>query len=63
MIARGYLIAIDDWKAPFEVAKACGVKRPVPYLKRLVNAGWAKYGAANNTYKITEAGRKALANI
>jgi len=65
-LGRLYLLAIDDWKAPFEVAAMIGddkrsVKKVRATLFGLVGRGWAAHGKANDTFKITDAGRSALA--
>jgi len=60
-----------DWSAPYEVADRrrklhptlsvypSGVAR---MLSRLQEAGLVAYGAANNTFRITDAGRTALSS-
>lgn len=64
--ARLYLIAIDDWKAAFEVAKLLGDKpvRSANVIRKqllvLVGRGLAEHGACNDTFRITDAGRAAL---
>lgn len=59
-----YLQAIDDWKAPFEVARIVGTDRSLKTvsatLHALVGRGLAEYGRANNTFRLTEAGRSEL---
>ncbi|MGW9333633.1 hypothetical protein [Bosea sp. NPDC055594] len=62
-----YLGAIHDWAAPYEVQATLGlmtVKTATveKVLKFLVRDGFAKYGATQNTYRITPAGRLALEN-
>ena len=66
------LCAIDDWKAPFEVVKILYPTRKRVFqrervaIERSLNSlhrrGLADYGKPNNTYKITDAGRAALAD-
>ena len=63
--AAKYLRAIDDWKAPFEVAAILGWpesagEKTKPYLGRLIGQGLVTWSRANNTYRITEAGKAAL---
>lgn len=52
--------AIADWKAPYEVAAIIGVPDEVKsveeFLKFMVDMGWAKYGAQNNTYRLIGGG-------
>jgi hypothetical protein len=59
-----YLKAIDDWKAPFEVAEIVGsgaaLKTVSATLHGLVGRGLAEYSHANNTFRLTEAGRSEL---
>lgn len=62
--------AITDWAAPFEVQQRTqGKFSPHCYsavetiLQRLVKQGLAKYGASQNTYRITSKGLDALANF
>lgn len=60
-----YLKAIEDWKAPFEVAAILGHERTEKTVSAtlfgLVGRGLAKHGRANNTFKISDAGREELA--
>lgn len=48
-----YILAIEDWKAPFEV-QAMVTPYSQGFLTRLVKQGLATYSKANNTYKATE---------
>jgi hypothetical protein len=61
-----YLKAIEDWKAPFEVAAILGDDRTLKTVSAtlfaLVGRGLAQYSRANNTFRITDAGREALAH-
>ena len=66
-VDRQILEACLDWKAPFEVVEIRKLKqlqrnRQDQSLKmhRLVKAGMLEYGAVNNTFKATPAGRQAL---
>ena len=63
-----YLRTIDDWKAPFEVSRLLGDTPPPSshvvrsVLGRLISRGLAEYGGRDaDTYRVTEAGRLALA--
>lgn len=64
---REILEACLDWKAPFEVIEIRNLKQ-LPrnrqdhalIMHRLVRAGLLEYGAVNNTFRATEAGRAAL---
>jgi helix-turn-helix protein len=59
-----YLEAIDDWKAPFEVAAIVGDDRALKTvsatLHSLVGRGLAEYGRANNTFRLTRLGREIV---
>jgi hypothetical protein len=59
-----YLEAIDDWKAPFEVAAIIGGDRALEkvsaVLRSLVRMGLAEYGQANNTFRVTQSGREIV---
>lgn len=61
-----YLRCIDDWKAPYEVTQLLGENAPRPAiltratLFALVDGGFAEHGKANDTFRITDAGRAAL---
>lgn len=65
------LCAIADWKAPFEVVATLYptrkrvLQRERVSIERSLNSlhrrGLADYGRPNNTYKVTDAGREALA--
>lgn len=59
-----YLQAIEDWKAPYEVAAILGDGRTVKTVSAtlfgLVGRGLAEYGRANNTFRVTDAGRASL---
>lgn len=65
--ARLYLSVIDDWKAPYEIAVLLGDTPPPStnvvksVLGRLISRGLVNYGRPNGTYRISEAGRAALA--
>lgn len=57
----------DDWSAAFEVAERrvdngsrTDWRRTQDVLMKLHKLGLVKYGAANATYRITDAGRAAL---
>lgn len=66
---RETLEACPDWSAPYEVAKrrrdanpllmvyGASSQRMLVYLRSL---GLVEFGAANNTFRITDAGREAL---
>jgi DNA-binding MarR family transcriptional regulator len=62
-----YLNAIDDWKAPYEVAEMLGggrsLKTVSATLFSLVGRGLAKHSRDNNTFRITDAGRDALTSL
>lgn len=59
-----YLQAIEDWKAPFEVAAIVGtgktIKTVSATLHGLVGRGLAEYHRGNNTFRLTDAGRAEL---
>lgn len=63
------LCAVKDWTAPFEVAKALYPRGPsitcrksvATALREVHAAGLADLHAGNNTYRINDAGRAALA--
>jgi hypothetical protein len=61
-----YLKAIEDWKAPFEVASILGDERTLKTVSAtlfgLVGRGLAEYSRANHTFKITDAGRDAISS-
>ncbi len=64
---RETLEACLDWSAPYEVAARRRERGSIVYaqraeamLKALRAWGLVKYGAANNTYRITVDGLKAL---
>lgn len=57
-----YILAIKDWKAPFEVKKLVSPYSK-GYLMRLVNKGLAEYSAANNTYRATKKALRAAYKI
>lgn len=64
--ARLYLRCIDDWKAPYEIAALLGDNPPpsvaevTRMLGRLANRGLVYHSRANNTYRVTIAGRDAV---
>lgn len=62
---RAHLVVIADWSAPYEVRErmaSAGLKTSGGVaLDKLVKAGLAEYGPANNTYRVTPEGRAALA--
>lgn len=66
MRSRLYLRAIDDWKAPFEVAKLLGdnpVKSANVIRKTLltyVARGLAEHHDGNDTFRATDAGRASM---
>lgn len=51
--AAKYVIALSDWKAPYELVAAVG-EVPRGYLTRLHRAGLLRYSGANNTYRATD---------
>jgi hypothetical protein len=60
-----YLMAVSDWSAPYEIAQRFGWSEAAgekvkPYLGRLIGEGLVTWSRANNTYRITDAGRSAL---
>lgn len=65
------LCAVTDWKAPYEIVGALypnGSRSPdrlrvKQALEALRDRGLVKYGEANGTYKITDAGREALGTV
>ena len=62
---RRYLNAVLDWSAPFEIAvrlgwPECAGEKAKPYLGRLIGEGLVTWSHANNTYRITPAGRALL---
>ena len=61
-LQRAILEAVDDWKAPYEVAIAIGTNNLHTQFKILLDAGYVKHSVAQNTYRITQVGRDALAN-
>ena len=63
--ARACLLAMPDWSAPYEVRDriGCGRIRTVERICRsLTREGLAKHSPANNTFRVTSAGRAALEN-
>lgn len=64
--ARLYLQCIVDWKAPYEIAALLGdspqasVKDVKRMLGRLAARGFVYHSRANDTYRVTIAGRDAL---
>lgn len=62
-VQKDVLAVFPDWSAPYEVADRLGRKRLLGVgivLRRLKRGGLLEYGAPNNTYRITDAGRQAL---
>lgn len=65
--SRLYLEACSDWKADWEIVKLIGdsplmePRLARPHLGRLIGAGLLNWHRGNNTYRITDAGREALA--
>lgn len=66
--AQLYLRCIDDWKAPYEVAVLLGDSPALPAkkvrgtLSALVGRGLAEHGKANDTFRVSDAGRAHLAS-
>lgn len=64
--ARLYLRCIVDWKAPYEIAALLGDTPPPSIndvkrmLGRLAARGLVYHSRANDTYRVTIAGREAL---
>jgi DNA-binding IclR family transcriptional regulator len=64
--ARLYLRCIEDWKAPYEIAALLGDKPPPTVsevkrmLGRLAARGFVYHSRANDTYRVTIAGRNAV---
>ena len=64
--ARLYLRCISDWKAPYEIAELIGDTPPPTHndvkrmLGRLAARGLVDYSIANNTYRLSDDGRRAL---
>lgn len=64
--ARLYLGCVNDWKAPFEIAKLLGDTPPPSYndikrmMGRLAARGLVDYCAPNETYRISDEGRAAV---
>jgi hypothetical protein len=64
--ARLYLSCVDDWKAPFEIAKLLGDSPPPSYndikrmMGRLAARGLVDYSARNDAYRISEEARAAV---
>ena len=65
--SRLYLQACSDWKADWEIVKLIGDTPPMkprharPHLGCLIGAGLLEWSRGNNTYRLTDAGRAALA--
>lgn len=60
-----YLHAVQDWKAPYEIAEALGFgssghNKVKPFLGRLIVDGLVTWSPANNTYKATPMGQHVL---
>jgi hypothetical protein len=62
---REYLEAVMDWSAPYEVAERLfgypNGNLVKSKLGTMIGKGFIKWSSANNTYRITDAGRAALA--
>jgi hypothetical protein len=62
-----YLRCIDDWKAPYEIVALLGDTPPATVndvarmLGRLAARGLVDYSIANNTYRVSDHGRRAQA--
>lgn len=66
---REILECCPDWSAPYEVAQRRREKGVNVFTRQMASrlsglhvCGLLEYGPANNTYRITEAGRTALRN-
>lgn len=61
--AADVLAWMPDWTAPYEIRDRRGHGR-LPTIQNIARAlakrGLCEYSAANNTYRITDAGRAAL---
>lgn len=69
---RETLTLCMDWSAPYEVADrrrklhpnlSVYSRRVERMLSKLHDAGLVAYGGANNTFRISDAGRAALAQV
>jgi hypothetical protein len=65
--SRLYLEACSDWSADWEIAARMGDTPPMqgqharPHLGTLIGRGFIEWHRGNNTYRITDDGRAALA--
>jgi Mn-dependent DtxR family transcriptional regulator len=66
-VQRELLECCPDWSAPYEVAerrrelgRVVFARSTAMFLRRMMKLGLVEYGKANDTYRITEAGRAAL---
>lgn len=65
---RSTLAACPDWSAAYEVVlrrhdatgEIIDLGGQIQILGRLRNLGFVEYGMCNDTYRITDAGRRAL---
>jgi DNA-binding PadR family transcriptional regulator len=61
---REYLNAVMDWSAPYEIAERLfgysNGNLVTPKLGVMIGKGVVTWSRANNTYRITDAGRAAL---
>ena len=59
-----YMQAIEDWKAPFEVAAILGdgrsTKTVSATLHAFVGRGLAEHHRGNNTFRLTDVGKAEL---
>lgn len=64
--AKLYLAACSDWKADWEIVNLLGDTPPLsprsvrPYLGVLIGKGLLQWSGAQNTYRVTHAGRLHL---